>query len=150
MPHIDCLGTFSCAAAAIGNFGKSQPTVTIAANEAYLADKTKLVRPTTGLSPSQWFSQVLMPVSQPQGRSYDLPFDALMDDVEACGLSTKMIAAILNTNLFAAGNGYFNRRLKARGFRLITKTGNSAGSTNYFYLRIPLEKEVTQAERDLA
>jgi len=141
MPHVATMGTSSCATISIGGF-KSGDSYTI--NEKYKEDGT--VPETDGLSVSEFYSQILYPVSQPLGRSRDLPFQKLMEDIKGSSLSSKLVMATLNESQYMARDGYWHQELKKYGFELVTKCNNSIGSTNYVYMRNPSVVEIEEGE----
>lgn len=141
MPHVATMGTSSCATISIGGF-KSGDSYTI--NEEYINNGT--VPETEGLSVKQFYSQVLYPVSQPLGKTRDLPFEKLMQDIKSSSLHSKLCMITLNRDQFLARDGYWRDQLKKWDFKLITKCDNDIGSTNYIYMRNPNEVGIGEGE----
>lgn len=132
MPHVATMGTSSCACIAIGGFnnGDSQTV-----NEEYKAEG--VIPETSGHSIQFFYDEVLYPITQPLGRTKDLPFEKLMEDIDASSLSTKLIAATLNLHQYHESGMYWHNELKRWGFELVTKTDNVIGTVNYIYFRNP-------------
>lgn len=141
MTHVATMGTFSCATIAIGSFKAPWRDH----NEAYKKDPKSWKEPKEGLTVAQFSSQVLYPVSQPLGRSKDMPFEKLMQDIKK-SLGDKLIAATLNNEQFMGNGHYWPKELKRHGFRLMAKTQNSWGQINYVYMAIPREVKVEDKE----
>lgn len=141
MPHVATMGTSSCATISIGGFKTGD---TIAQNEAYKADKT--VPKTTGMTVKEFYSKVLYPTSQPLGKSCDLPFTKLMEDIEESSLKTKLVMATLNQYQYNGNDRYWHNELKSWGFVLVAKTKNTIGSVNYVYMRNPNAVEIEEGE----
>jgi len=133
MSYVATMGTSSCATIAVGGFKEGQREN----NEKYKADKASLVLPKEGQSVEGFYNNTLYPTTQPLGRSYELPFEKVMEDIEACGLKTKFIIATLNIYQYNGNSEYWPNELNRWGFKLVSKTNNSIGSINYIYVRNP-------------
>lgn len=140
MPHVATMGTSSCATISIGWFKGD----TIAENEAFKNEGT--VPETEGMEVKEFYNDVLYPVSQPLGRSRNLPFRKLMQDIDACALKTKLVMVTLNHSQYMQKSRYWHKELTEVGFKLITKTKNSIGSVNYVYMRNPSEVAIEEGE----
>jgi len=141
MTHVETAGTFSCSQISIGWF-KNQKDM----NEKYKEDKIPAPKPAGTLDCKEFYSKILFPVAQQQGKTYDMSFRELMDQIEGCALKTKMITAMLNKDQFMQDGHYWVKELKEFGFKLVTKTGNTIGQTNYFFIRNPQEQAITEEE----
>lgn len=141
MTHVATMGTFSCATISIGSFKGGNRDI----NEAYKKDPKSWVEPKEGMSVAEFSSKVLYPVDQPLGRSKDMPFEKLMQDIKKV-MSDKLIAATLNQNQFMGNDHYWPKELKRHGFRLMAKTSNNWGQVNYVYMAIPNEVKVEEKE----
>ena len=142
MPHVATMGCSSCATISIGGF-KSGDTKGI--NEKYKADGT--VPETSGKSVKEFYNKVLYPTSQPLGKSRDLPFTKLMEDIRDSYLNTKMCMAVLNEYQYQGDDKYWHTELKKWGFRLKTKCKNDIGSINDVYWRNPNHVKIEVGER---
>lgn len=142
MPHVATMGTFSCATIAIGNF----KGFTKAQNEAYKADPKSFPAPTDGLSVAKFSSSILYPTSQPLGKTYDRPLEAIMQEIEESNLNEKYIIATLNSAQYIGDNGYLPDELNRWGFQLVDKTKNNWGSVNYIYTRNRSKVEINTGE----
>ena len=132
MPHVATMGASSCATISIGGFKAPNSYEN---NEAY---KTSGVVPESeGFTVKEFYSKVLYPVAQPLGKTRDLPFVKLMQDIDDSQLQTKLVVAVLNHAQRFAREGYWHNELKSFNFGLVTKTKNSIGSINYMYIRNP-------------
>jgi hypothetical protein len=142
MTHIATAGVSSCAIISIGGFKNGQMEI----NEQYKADKSSWKIPDEGMSAEEFYKKVLYPTSQPLGRTYDAPFERIMEEIEGCSLSTKTVFAALNQGQWLAKDGYWAKELRRHGFKLFAKTGNSIGQTNYLYMRSPLAQDIFGGE----
>lgn len=142
MTHIATAGISSCATISIGGFKEGQHAI----NEAYKADKKSWSVPKEGMSADRFYHDVLYPTSQPLGRTYDMPFERVMEEILGCSLGTKTIFAALNKNQWMMKDGYWSKELRRHGFKLFAKTGNSLGQTNYLYMRSPLAEAIVEGE----
>ena len=145
MTHVETAGTFSCSHISIGWF-KNQKD----ANEKYKADKIKTPKPAGQMDCKEFYSKILYPVAQPQGKTYDMPFAELMEQIEGCNLKTKMVTATINHSQFMQDGQYWPKQLKEAGFKLVKKTVNTIGMTNYLFIRNPSEQAITEEEKQWA
>ncbi len=141
MTHAATMGTFSCATMSIGSFKGNNREL----NESYKKDPKSWATPKEGLSVEQFSSQILYPTSQPLGRTHDMPFEKLMQDIKKI-LPDKLISATLNETQFMGNDHYWPKELKRHGFRLMAKTRNSWGQLNYVYMAIPREEKIQDKE----
>lgn len=143
MPMLQTMGTHSCAAIAIGGFkskygGYSEP---IEDNEKYLKDKSlgdSLIRKLDeGMTVQQFYDKILYPIEQELGRTHIYTFDHLMDLIDKHHtMNRKFTILSLNASQNNYQDGYWPKRLEARGFNLAHKTRNSiGGALNYIYIR---------------
>lgn len=142
MTHVETAGTFSCSHISIGWF-KNQKD----ANEKYKADKIKTQKPAGKLDCKEFYTKILYPVAQEQGKTYDMPFEELMEQIGGCMLKSKMITAVINHSQFMQDNQYWPTQLKNHGFKLVKKTGNTIGMANYLFIRDPLGVALTEEEK---
>lgn len=143
MTHVATAGTSSCATSAIGNFKPGQRQL----NEEYKANPKSFKPPAEGLSVAQYYSQVLYPTTQALGRTHDLPFRKLMEDIEASSLKTKFFTAVINQQQYMADDHYWPKELNECGFKLSHKTKNSIGNNpNYVYVRNPNALPIEEGE----
>jgi len=119
MPHLATMGTSSCATMAIGWFKGARQE-----NEAYKADKDTYEEE-EGLTVMEFRDEVLNPISQPLGRTANMPFEKLMEDIEDTDLSGKMCIITLNRDQFL--EGYWPEELNRWDFFLVTKCKNNWG-----------------------
>lgn len=145
MTMISTMGTMSCATIAIGNFGKNG-SEQIDKNEAYKSEG--LVEETEGLTPDQFYRDILYPVRQDLGRTRDYPFTKMMELIDSSKLKTKFIIATLNLYQYQTKDRYWHKELLSWGFELKDKTKNSIGSVNYVYVRNPSRVEIKKGEAD--
>lgn len=145
MAHAATAGTSSCAMISVGWFKGQTPEQ----NEEYRTTGKDPVESTnrgSSLTPSEFYSQIIYPPSQPLGTTKEYTFDHLMDLIDECRLSSKMIQLVLNNSQRFQSDGYWHKRAKDRGFRLMMKAGNKIGSTNYVYVRCPLEEKIVEGD----
>ena len=133
MTHVATMGTSSCATIAIGGF---KGEVAMAINEAY-KDTKEITTDTnrSDYSVNQFYSKVLYPTDQQLGRSMDMPFTKLMEDIDNSSMSTKLIIATLNEYQVEHKNKYWPTELAKFGFELVDKTKNTIGQMCYVYIR---------------
>jgi len=141
MSHVATMGCSSCATIAIGGFKSGQ----IEANETY--KQTGTIPTSTGYTPGQFYSSVLFPTAQELGKSKDLPFENLMQEIAKTSLKTKFTIITINRDQYFAKDKYWHNEFKRWGFALVHKTGNNIGSTNYIYVRAPLSEEILEEEK---
>lgn len=132
MTHLATMGTFSCATMAIAGFKGNN----IQINEEYKASK----KPddylkAAGLTVANWRQSILLPPSQPLGKTHDLPLELLMEQIEACDLKDKFVIATLNHAQYLGDDQYWPKELTRWGFKLVDKTMNNWGSMCYVYIR---------------
>ena len=129
MTRVATMGTSSCATIAIAHFkGDNYDD-----NEKYLADKSSFVEPKNSVE--GFYQDVLYPTSQPLGHSDEYPFDALMDAIDESDMRDKFIIATLGKSQTILKDGYWPKRLEARGFSLLEKTKNDIGEVCFIYTR---------------
>jgi len=144
MTHVETAGTFSCSHISIGWF-KNQRTQ----NEKYKKDKIKTVKPADGLDCNEFYTKILYPVIQQQGKTYDMTLAELMEQIDDSPLKTKMITAMLNSTQFFESNHYWPKELKEYGFKLVKKTKNSiGGAVNYLFVRNPNDVPIKKEEEE--
>ena len=142
MTHVETAGTFSCSHISIGWF-KNQKD----ANEKYKEDKIKTPKPAGKMDCAEFYNKILFPTAQEQGKTYDMPFEELMEQIDGGSLKTKMITAVINHSQFMQDGQYWPKELKAKGFKLVKKTGNAIGMANYLFIRDPLGTALTEEEK---
>lgn len=134
MTKLATMGTSSCATLAIQGFTEKATFPNYQKNEAYLNEgKGNEERMTTTVG--RFLSDVLWPFEQDLGRTDNYAFDELMDKLEHHGVHKKFIIATLNEHQTHFKDGYWPKRLEARGFSLIDKTNNDDGMICYIYTR---------------
>jgi hypothetical protein len=141
MTYACVTGTASCAMFSIGWFKGGKEI-----NENYQKDPKSFKYPDGGMPVSDFSNKVLLPTSQPVGRTYDLPFTKLMEDISSTGLDKKLIWATLNQAQFVGDDGYWRKELEKHGFKLMCKTKNNWGSVNYMFARNPAEIPILEGE----
>jgi hypothetical protein len=144
MPYVATTGTASCATIAIGSF--KGPGNQMALNENYKKDPKSFTEPKEGLSVNQFYSSILFPTSQPLGRTHDLPFTKLMEDIDNSSLKTKLVIATLNHSQYYGSDEYWPKELRKWGFKLFHKTKNAIGSVNYVFIRNPSHVDISSGE----
>jgi hypothetical protein len=142
MPYVATMGCASCATISIGWF-KDQ---TKEMNEAFKVDPTSFTPPASEMSVNEFYTNVLYPTRQDLGRSYDMPLEKLMQDIDASSLKTKLVMCVLNHAQYHQHGKYWPGELNRWGFKLITKTKNTIGSVNYVFMRNPNEVEIEDGE----
>jgi hypothetical protein len=135
------MGTSSCATISIGGFKKGDQKKL---NEEYKANKT--LPNSAGMSVQEFYDEIIVPISQPLGKTQDLPFTKMMEDITTGGLHTKLCMAVLNDYQYQGDNRYWHEELKKWDFKLITKTYNDLGTVNYVYMRNPNVREIEAGE----
>lgn len=143
MTHAATAGVSSCATFSIGGFKGNNYEI----NEAYKADPKSFKNPDTGMSVDAFYQSIILPTSQPLGRTYDMPFRKLMEHIDNGSLNTKFILATLNHEQFHARSGYWPKELRECGFELVDKTKNTIGSVNYIFVRNKNKVEIKPEER---
>lgn len=123
MSRIQTMGTSSCACIAISGFKEADWLL----EEKYLEGSWK--EPSKGKTVQEFYDEILYPTEQNLGRTKNYPFTLLMDLIEDSDMYGKFIIAVLAS---------FQRldwepKLEKRGFKLIDKTNNDIGTTNYIY-----------------
>lgn len=141
MTHVATMGTGSCATIAISGFKEPNQQL----NEDYKKDP-KAFKVPSGMTVKAFYNEVLYPVSQPLGKTHDLPFTRLMEEIEASSLKTKFIIATINEYQYNGKENYWPKELNKHGFKLMAKTKNSIGSMNYVYVRSPLAEPIKAGE----
>lgn len=141
MPHVATMGTSSCATISIGGFKRGDA---YGDNEKY--KETGESNESDGLTVEEFYKDVLYPISQPLGKSRDMPLRKLMKDIDNSSLSSKLIMATLNRDQYMVKSRYWHKELLECGFELITKCDNTIGSTNYIYMRNPSKVEISEGE----
>lgn len=133
MTKLCVTGTHSCAMMSIGSFKGDN----FDRNEAYKADKSSFNPVSLSVEETvQYFrDSVLMPTSQPIGRTGDYPFQALMDAIDETDLKPKACFATLNESQRNMNNKYWEKELLRNGFVYLGKNSNNWGSMNYTYVR---------------
>lgn len=129
MTRAATMGTSSCATIAIAHFKGDNFKI----NEEYLKSKQNMKK--EGLSVAEFYSQIIYPTSQPLGHTAEYPFDQLMDEIDSSSLKGKYITATLNQQQFNFENGYWVKRLEARGFKAVDKTHNDIGQDCTIFVR---------------
>lgn len=98
----------------------------------------------------EFFNRALLTSLQLYGCTDNMDFDKLMDEVEAHpNMKYKVIQAQLPRYQRWNENEFWHKKLKARGFKLIRKMGNSTGAEIYFYMRIPdgMKRKIEKGDR---
>lgn len=145
MSFIATMGTNSCATIAIGGFKSGQ----MEANEKYKADPKSYEEPKDeGLSVDQFYSQILYPITQPLGRTRDLPFEYLMKRLAKTSMADKFTIATLNIDQYDNKDGYWANELKRWGFKLIDKTKNNIGSMCYIFVRNEARRDMDADDKE--
>lgn len=142
MTKLATSGMSSCATAAISGFKNGQKKL----NEDYKKDKTSFKTPSVGMSVTSFFDKMIVPVSQPLGATYDMPFEKLMEDIGNSSMKTKFIVAALNSYQYMGDEKYWHGELKRWGFKLKFKTNNALGVVNYIYVRNPNAVAIKEGE----
>lgn len=139
MARLATMGASSCATIAIQGFKTVGDETAYEANEKYLLNPkafTKTIKDDEGrYCVAGFYNNILYPTDQQLGRTADYPFDALVDAIEKTSMKDKFIITVLNNHQKNFQNGYWPRRLEARGFKLIDKSKNNIGSMNWIYVR---------------
>jgi hypothetical protein len=141
MAYVATMGCSSCATIAIGGFKGSQ----IEINDSYKQSGT--VPLSDGYTPAEFYSKILYPTEQKLGRSKDLPFQKLMEDIDKTSLKNKFTILTINQSQFFSKDKYWDKEFKRWGFALVHKTGNTIGETNYIYVRAPLSEQILEEEK---
>lgn len=135
MTHLATMGTDSCATFSIAGFKNQRDS-----NEAYKASP-----PSNGLSvgielAKGFYNRTILPISQPLAKSNELPFEQIMQGVDAdYKLKAKFCAITINHTQFMGDGKYWPKEFKRWGFVLSHKTANNSmgGVINYIYIRDP-------------
>jgi hypothetical protein len=135
------MGASSCATIAVGGFKDGQ----YEANEKYKKDKV-FEKPSEGYSVSEFYSKIIYPTSQPLGKTYEMPFEKLMKELQASPLKTKFTILVMNEYQYQAKDNYWANEANRWGFTLAYKTKNTIGSVNYVYIRNPNEVAIKEGE----
>lgn len=133
MTRIATAGMYSCATIAISGFKDVDRDL----NDDYEKDAKSFKGLKDGLTARKFYNDVLYPTSQPLGKTGEYPFTRMMEEIDDCNLSTKLIVAALPE--FQLADGYWRQRLEKWGFKEITKTQNTIGSVNTLFIRNPNE-----------
>lgn len=143
MPYAATMGCASCATLSIGWFkGHTKES-----NEAYKANPSAWTPPAAGMSFQDFFTKIIYPTRQDLGRTYDMPLEKLMQDIDKHHSGRgKLTMAVLNTDQFIQYDGYWPAELRRWGFKLVTKTSNDMGSVNYVFMRNPRVVEINDGE----
>lgn len=153
MTHIATTGMGSCALISMSGFSEkgNWPFKHKTRNEQYKEDPSSWTAPEPihdkepGCGTvADFYNDILYPTIQNLGRTGEYPFERLMEDVEKCGLKSKMIFACINSA--SQNDGYWPAEFERWGFKLVDKTTNSIGSTNYIYVRCPLRVKINAKE----
>lgn len=140
MSRLSTMGTSSCATIAIQEFkfvgNKSGKEV----NEAYIADKSSFTTPLGAgcESASDFYSSVLYPTVQELGRTKQMPFEMLMEQITAhTKLNDKFCIATINDSQYKLNDHYWAKQLEKWGFVHSHATKNSTmnGAVNHIYIR---------------
>lgn len=142
MTRIATSGTYSCATISISGFSDYDRDI----NNKFLKDGTAEPKKFpilkkdgdtiySEMTPAQFYSKVLYPISQPLGCTKDYPFDNLMDVLEDMEMKGKMIFAILNEHQYFVADHYWPKALERRGFSLVDTTRNSIGTNCFLFIR---------------
>ncbi len=142
MSYVATMGTSSCATIAIGGWKEGQKEL----NEKYKADPSSFKMPAGGVTVDQFYDKILFPTSQDLGRSAEMPFTKLMQDIDKGSLKTKFIIATLNLYQYQGNAEYWPNELRKHGFKLFAKCNNSIGTVNYIYMRNPNVVEIQEGE----
>ena len=102
--------------------------------------------PKAGLSAAAFYSDVLYPTSQPLGRSYEMPFERVMEEITASPLNSKFVILTINASQYRGNDNYWPNEFNRWGFQLTTKTKNSIGDVNYIYTRNPSVVAINDGE----
>lgn len=125
MSRIQTMGTSSCACIAISGFKEADRLL----EERFLEGTWK--EPSRGKTVDGFYSEVLYPTTQELGRTKNYPFTLLMDLIDESAMGGKFTIAVLA----AFQRDSWEHKLEERGFKLIDKTDNEIGTTNYIYTR---------------
>ncbi len=140
MTHVATSGTFSCATIAIAGFKGTNKDL----NDAYLKDPNSF-KEKDGITVGRFYQDILVPVSQPLGKSQEYPFEKLMQLIDQNGMKNKYTTAVLNKDQYLGNDQYWPTQLKKWGFKLVDKTKNDLGMVCYVYVRnngrVSIEKE---------
>ncbi len=131
MSYIATMGTSSCATIAVGGFKDDARQQ----NEDY--KKTKVFKAPDDQTAEVFYNKVLYPTSQPLGRTHDMPFEKVMEDIAKTSLASKFVICTINEYQYKGSDNYWPNELNRWGFSLITKARNSIGTVNYIYTRNP-------------
>lgn len=136
MTHVATSGTGSCATISISRFKGDNYTNNIAyMNGKPLEELSFSEKSDSNLTPSQFYNEILYPTSQPLGKSKEVPFEALMEGIENCGLRRKMIFVALNEQQSLANDGYWVEQLKRWEFVEVDRVNNDIGMMNRIFIR---------------
>lgn len=131
MSYIATMGTSSCATISVGGFqGEARKE-----NEEY--KKTRVFEAPDHQTAENFYTKVLYPTSQPLGRTHNMPFEKVMEDIAKTSLVSKFIICTINEYQYKGNDNYWPNELNRWGFTLLTKTANSIGTINYIYTRNP-------------
>ena len=133
MTHVATMGTSSCATIAIGGF-KGQEAMDI--NEAFKAGAdSKYDTSRSSLDVNEFYSKILHPLAQVLGRTKDMPFTELMQEVDKSYMKSKFIIATLNDFQRNHNNEYWPKELAKFGFEWVDETKNDIGMMCHVYVR---------------
>ena len=128
MSRLATMGTFSCATLAISGFKSQDKNL----NEAYRADPKKELKG-DGMTVEEFYNKIIVPTSQPLGKTAEYPFEFLMDKLENHDLGTKYISTTLNNSQM--NEGYWPEILKKHGFEVVDETNNTLGERCTIWVR---------------
>ena len=127
MTRVATSGTHSCAAISISGFGDKDRQM----EEEYIRDGEFYY---TSNKTVYWFyNKILYPTTQPLGKSESVPFSFLMKELDENGMKNKYMTAVLNVEQIF--DGYWIKKLKEHGFKMMDETFNDIGMMCYIFIR---------------
>lgn len=145
MPRLSPAGNHSCAIVALGCLNTDE----VSKNEEYLESNKDFLSDTCyscgyrygtdknvrdDYSVNDFYDEVILPLKQPDGHTYNKVFDALIDEIIHVGIGDKMFTILLNQYQKVYKDSYWPSRLEARGFELVCSHKNNDGELCHFYL----------------
>lgn len=140
MSRLATMGTSSCGTIAIQEFKKVGNKSGMDVNEAYIADPKSFTAPEGEgeNSATDFYNNVLYPTIQELGRTKQMPFEMLMQQIDAhLSLRNKFTIATINHSQFMLNDYYWPRQLEKWGFVYSHATKNSTMGmgVNHIYIR---------------
>ena len=130
MTRIMTAGTHSCATISIACFGDSE----VKRNKDY-QETGGFKEDKRGKTILEFVVGVLLPVSQPMGKTKHYPFSFIMEQAVKGPLGGKYTTVLLNSYQYNADEGYWPKELAKWEFELSDKTKNHHGQMCYIYVR---------------